>query len=467
MAFDVPTLGLVLLLVYTANAVLAVLLALSGRSFPGAWLWVVGQGLMALGALVMFQRPWMPVWTAVVIGNGAYISAFLLFFHAIWAFRFSRPFPRWLYLVLPVVLLSFWLVFDESFAERSRVFSVWGAAGAFSACVLLMWKVERQYRLANGVTALPFVLVGLASLVRLASNVGPDNVTETFYNQTGANALYMLGSILVSTVTLFGYSMMTGLRSQQVMNLKDEAIEARNRQLIESNRAKDLFVSVLAHDLRGPIGGAARYVRKHLLGKLTGLEAKHAEVETLAAALEKTNDFLEKLLWWGRSQLEAWSPVPAPVDLVQTFARAVDLVRPSAELKEIRIEVAPGPYPTPLADPESVQLIVGNLLSNAIKFSLPGRTVRVGVTEQSGLCRVEVDDEGVGMDEQTLERLFRIDEKLSTHGTTGERGSGMGLLLSQGLAERNRGGITLQSEPGRGTRAIVWLPTQELGPWSK
>jgi signal transduction histidine kinase len=398
----------------------------------------------------------------VIGGNGAYISALLLFAHAIWAFRFSRPFPRWLYLWIPLVLLSFWLVFDESFMERSAAFSAWGAIGSAGCCVLLMWKVERQNRLANGVTALPFVLVGLASLVRLASNVGPDDNTETFYNQTGANALYMLGSILVSTVTLFGYSMMTGLRNQRIMNHKDEVIEARNRRLIESSRAKDLFFSVLAHDLRGPIGGAARYVRKHLMGKMSGLEARHSEVETLASSLEKTYDFLEKLLWWGRSQLEDWSPVRVPVDLSQTFERAVGLVRPSAELKEIRLEVAPGPYPQPIADPESVQLIVGNLLANAIKFTLPGRTVRLSTTEESGLCRIEVVDEGVGMDAQTLERLFRIEDKLSTHGTSGERGSGMGLLLSQSLAERNGGGITLQSEPGKGTQATVWLPTQNL-----
>jgi len=462
MAFDIPTLGLVLLLVYTANAVLAALLAWSGRSFPGAWLWVVGQCLMALGALIMFRRPWIPVWVAVIAGNGAYISAILLFAHAIWAFRFSRPFHKWLYLLIPVILASFWLVFDESFVERSAAFSVWAFIGSAFCCGLLMWKVSRPSRLANGVTALPFVLVGIASLVRLASNVAPDDTTETFYNQTGANALYMLGSILVSTVTLFGYSMMTGLRSQRVMNFKDEEIEARNRRLIESNRAKDLFFSVLAHDLRGPIGGAARYVRKHLLGKMSGLEARHSEVETLASALEKTNDFLEKLLWWGRSQLEDWSPVRVPVDLAQTFERAVDIVRPAADTKEIRIEKAPGPYPQPLADPESVQLIVGNLLANAIKFSLPGRTVRLSAHEESGLCRIEVIDEGVGMDAQTLERLFRIEDKLSTHGTSGERGSGMGLLLSQSLAERNRGGITLHSEPGKGTQATVWLPTQNL-----
>jgi signal transduction histidine kinase len=62
------------------------------------------------------------------------------------------------------------------------------------------------------------------------------------------------------------------------------------------------------------------------------------------------------------------------------------------------------------------------------------------------------------MDASTLDRLFRIEDKLSTHGTSGERGSGMGLILSQSLAERNRGSIAMESSPGVGTTATLWLP---------
>jgi signal transduction histidine kinase len=192
---------------------------------------------------------------------------------------------------------------------------------------------------------------------------------------------------------------------------------------------------------------------------MTGLENKFTEVETLASALEKTNEFLEKLLWWSRAQLQDWVPEQVPIDLSRVLDQSLALVRSAAEMKEIAIHCDPLPYPRPLADPESVQLILGNLLSNAVKFSLPGRPIRVSVGTELDLCTISILDEGVGMDPATIDRLFRIEDKLTTHGTGGERGSGLGLILAQSLAERNNGGITIESLPGKGTKATLWLPT--------
>jgi signal transduction histidine kinase len=416
---------------------------------------------MALGAFLSFLRPWVSAWVPVVLGNSCYVVATLLFSHAIWKFRFRSPFPRGLYALVPLAVASLALVVGQSFEVRVEVFSVWIALGSLLAGGLLVWKLERPYWLAGGLTSVPFWVAGLATLLRLAANLAGPGGNPGLLSPSTANDLYMVGSILISPVTLFGYFMMAGLRAEQVVFQKDVEIEARNRKLVESSRAKDLFFSIIAHDLRGPIGGAARYVRKHLLGKMSGLEAKYTEVETLASALDKTNEFLEKLLWWSRAQLQDWSPSKTCLDLTRTIEQSVSLVQSTADLKEIRIEVDAGPHPPVLADPESVQLILGNLLSNAVKFSLPGRLVRVLVGVELGLVRLTVEDEGVGMDQKTQDRLFRIEDKLTTHGTSGERGSGLGLLLAQSLAERNGGGIVIESQPGVGTRATLWLPQAE------
>jgi len=458
MPLDVPTLGLNLLLVYLGNALLSGLMAGAGRSFPGAWLWVTAQSLLAVGALFMLLRPMMPLEWSVVAGNGAYTAAALVFSHAIWAFRFQRRFPLWLYAVIPVMVFSFAVVVNQPFFVRARLYSVWSTAAATFAATLLVWRVAPRFRVANLVTALPFFAIAAASAIRFALNTS-SAVAGDFGDQKGVNALFLMGAALTSTFTLFGYFMMAGIRAEQVLGQKDEEIEQRNRRLIESTRTKDLFFSVIAHDLRGPIGGAARYVRKHLLGKMSGLEAKYAEVETVAAALEKTHEFLEKLLWWSRAQGDDWAPDRVPVELGPLFEHAVGLIRSAADLKEISVDIDPPPYPVPIADHESVELIVNNLLGNAVKFSLPGRRVRLGADRVLGRCCIRVRDEGVGMDPATLDRLFRIEDKLSTHGTSGERGSGMGLILSQSLAARNGGGIEMVSAPGVGTTATLWLPT--------
>lgn len=463
MNLDLPTLVLILFLIYLANGVLSALMAWSGRIFEGAWLWVTGQGLLTLGALALFLRPWIPQVIPAVVEAGAQSLAFLVFSHSIWVFRFKVPFPRWIYgLMLPVLLSLVWAS-GQDLETQILIASAWGALTAFFAGTLPLWRFARPYRVASTLTALPFVAIGGGLVARAWISLGaPPTAGPAFLAE--ANGLYLLGAILMSTMTLFGYFMMTGVRAEQIVSSKDGEISARNRKLIESGRAKDLFFSIIAHDLRGPIGGAARYVRKHLLGKMTGLEGKYTEVETLASALEKTNEFLEKLLWWSRAQLADWVPERHEVDLVRTFDQTLALNRSAADLKEISLHVSPAPYPRPWADPESVQLILGNLVSNAVKFSLPGRQIHVFVVEEPGICRITVQDEGVGMDRKTIDRLFRIEDKLTSHGTSGERGSGMGLLLAQSLAERNEGGISIESEPGVGTRATLWLPTVPPGP---
>lgn len=460
MAIDLPTLSLAVFAVYLGNAFLSVLLAWSGRRSPGVWSWVGAQGLLALGTLLLLLRP-LPGgahWWGVVAGNGTYLASGVLFFRSIWAFRFDKPFPWPVYALVPGIFVTLGLVEGMPFSVRVAVVSAWATLTSFLPAYLLLRRMPRAYRVANSLTAMPFVLASAASLVRTCWSLMAVHGGDSLHDSVG-DELYFLGSLITSTMTLFGYFMMTGVRAEQHLRAQDEEIAARSQSLVESSRAKDLFFSIIAHDLRGPIGGAARYARKHLLGKMSGLEEKYNEMETLTSALEKTNEFLEKLLWWSRAQQQGWSPSASKLPLEGLFHQVVEMVRSAADAKEIRIDVQPGPYPVVVADPQSVQLILGNLLSNAVKFSLPGHRVWLAATLDHDQCRICVEDEGVGMDEATLDRLFKIEDKLTTHGTSGERGSGMGLLLVKSLAERNHGKVTMESAPGQGTKATLWLPS--------
>jgi len=443
---------------YVLNAIISCLLVVSGRTFPGAWLWVLGQSLLATGTISDALPSSVPSWIPLVFGNTAYSAACLSYSHSVWMFRFKQPFPAWLYCIIPLQLLSFVWAFYEPYIVRTQIFSVWMALGGLYTGGLLLWKVERRFSLSNALTAIPFVALGLVSVLRLIHF--HFFLTESqLASETGVTVWYVAGAILLSTITLFGYFMMTGIRSEQVLIHKDEQIEARNKKLMEAARSKDLFFAIVAHDLRAPIGGAARYVRKHLFGKMSGLEAKYTEVEILASSLEKTNDFLEKLLWWSKAQLADWVPPKAPLALEQIFSQSLSRIRPMAEVKLINISVSAPPYPAPCADVESVHLILGNLLSNAVKFSRNGSTIRIEVGMEASMCRIRVVDSGVGMDQATIDRLFKIEHKLSTIGTSNERGNGLGLILAQSLARRNNGNLLIESKPGVGTQASLWLPT--------
>ena len=446
----------ILFLSYGTNAILASLLAVAGRDFRGAWLWVAAQGLLALGTLGDALPPQVFPWIPLILGNSAYVASSLLYSHSVWVFRYTTRFSPWLYLIIPLQIVSFIGAFFQPYLVRALVFSLWMTLGPLITAGLLMWKVERRFWLSNTLTALPFLILGLASLGRVILLSILSYQGEVF-EASPMNVWYVGGAILLSTITLFGYFMMTGIKAVQIALQKDKEIETRNRKLIEAGRDKDLFFAIVAHDLRGPISGAARYARKHLFGKMTGLEAKYAEVETLTSSLEKTHEFLEKLLWWSRTQLEDWLPLKNKIHLSLCLSQALAQVHSLAELKRISINQDIPENLTVWGDPESVQLILSNLLSNAIKYSWPDQSIYISAREEGGQCRIILEDHGIGMDQQTLDRLFLIQDKLSSMGTSGERGSGMGLILSKSLAERNDGKISLESQPGKGTRASLWL----------
>ncbi len=450
-------LQIILCLTYLTNAGLSMFLAGSGRNFKGAWLWVIAQILMALGTVGDALPIQAPSWIPFIVGNSAYAAASVLYSHSVWVFRFKPRFPRWLYGMIALQVITFCAAFTQPYLTRTLVFSAWMSIGPLVTAALLLWKVERRFWFPNTLTALPFLFLGLASISRLIVLSILSNKNEVSYGSQ-QNIWYMAGAILLSTITLFGYFMMSWLQTVQVLSKKDKEIEARNAKLVEAGRSKDLFFAIVAHDLRGPIGGAARYVRKHLFANMSGLESKYAEVETLALSLDKTYEFLEKLLWWSRSQLEGWAPAKIEISLEQCLKHAVELIQSRSSLKNNTIRLAPPPYPRICADPESVQVILNNLLSNAVKYSQPGGEIRIGVREEAGYCRIDIEDEGVGMDQTTLDRLFRIEDKLSTLGTSQEMGNGLGLILAKSLAERNDGRITLESQLGSGTRASLVLP---------
>jgi len=450
-------LQILLCLTYVINAVLAGFLAGSGLSFRGAWLWVTAQSLMALGTIGDALPQAIPQWIPLVLGNSAYALSSLCYIHSIWVFRFKTKFtPAW-YCIGLLQVASFVWAYNRQYLDRAWVFSFWLSIGPLLTAIALLWKVQKGFRLANSMTALPFLLLGLASVSCLV-------VLQLFLNVDEPQAIadqniwYTAGAILLSTITLFGYFMMSWIQTLQILKVKDEAIETRNQKLQEANRTKDLFFAIIAHDIREPIGGAARYVRKHLSNRMFGPVGQATEVETLASSLERTHEYLEKLLWWSKTQLQDWCPEQKEIAAIGCVKHTIDLYRSRLELKNISIMIEGALDLALRVDPESVQLMLSNLVSNAIKYSQPKQAIIIRLDREDMFCRVCIEDQGIGMTKETLNRLFRIESKLSALGTMAEIGNGLGLILTQSLAGRNNCRIQLDSCLGEGTRATLWIP---------
>jgi signal transduction histidine kinase len=145
------------------------------------------------------------------------------------------------------------------------------------------------------------------------------------------------------------------------------------------------------------------------------------------------------------------------MDIRIPVKNALDLVSPSAASKNIEL-ISDVPSIAIMLDEDMIHTVLQNLLSNAIKYSLPGSTVRISADEHNGLFSLKIKDEGIGMDEETLQKLFQIGEGLTLPGTNGEKGTGLGLILSKEFVERHRGRILVESEKGKGSSFTIEIP---------
>ena len=138
----------------------------------------------------------------------------------------------------------------------------------------------------------------------------------------------------------------------------------------------------------------------------------------------------------------------------------VSLYKPTAELKEIRINNYLPILITAWGDKDMVGTILRNLVSNAIKFTFPNGAVSISGESNNTETIIRITDSGIGIPEKAIEKLFRIDSKYSTPGTQDEQGTGLGLILCKDFVDKHNGKIWVESINGEGATFIFTLPHQ-------
>ena len=113
------------------------------------------------------------------------------------------------------------------------------------------------------------------------------------------------------------------------------------------------------------------------------------------------------------------------------------------------------------ADEDCARTILSNLVSNAIKYTVRGGEVTLSSKPNGNFVEITVEDNGIGMAESTIEKLFSITEKVSGVGTEDELGTGLGLILCKELVEKNNGKIWIESELGKGSKVTFSLPKEK------
>ena len=247
---------------------------------------------------------------------------------------------------------------------------------------------------------------------------------------------------------------------QQQLEAKNTLLEKQVAQLQELNASKDKFISMISHDLQSPFSslrGLIQFTAENIGGY------NKTELENIMDLLGNSTDnlyaLIENLLTWSRIQRGVMEHYPQRVDIRDVAAENIDLFIQSAEDKKITLRNLIKEKTPAYADFNMVNSVLRNLFSNALKFTPSGGTVEVSARDDGAFVEVSVADTGIGIGNEHLAKLFRIDARYKRLGTAREKGTGLGLILCKEFVEKNGGKIWIESEVERGTTVKFTLPS--------
>jgi signal transduction histidine kinase/ligand-binding sensor domain-containing protein len=244
----------------------------------------------------------------------------------------------------------------------------------------------------------------------------------------------------------------------------EQIIRERTQELRESNQAKTKLFSVVAHDLRNISTGIVGWSSLLQESAETGNYDEVKEyIGYLHQASTQFSGFLKNFLDWARSQSESLIKRPEKIDPAILIDEAVSHEEPKAIAKHIEIIRKASSKHTIYADPDMISIVLRNLLHNAIKFTREGGIIEIETRKQDddNIC-ISIRDNGVGMEKATLEKLLSSDGYITKTGTSGEKGTGLGITLCKDFVQKNDGTIHIESEPGKGSTVFVTLPSAQI-----
>lgn len=245
----------------------------------------------------------------------------------------------------------------------------------------------------------------------------------------------------------------------EIKNAEDKILKY-TKELQYLNASKDKFFSIIAHDLKNPFVSLLGFSEILLedYNELTPEEINEY-VQNIFEVSKSSHQLLENLLQWSRAQTGRIEYCPVEINLYKIARESINLLKSPAHKKGINLICNIDESTNVFADPDMLQTIIRNLVTNAIKFTEKGDEVRVSnKLVNDDFLEVYVTDSGLGMDEETIKKLFRIDVHHTTKGTSDEVGTGLGLILCKEFVEKNGGKIHVESELGKGSRFIFTLP---------
>ena len=270
---------------------------------------------------------------------------------------------------------------------------------------------------------------------------------------------FKIGAVDYITKPYNSTELLARVKTHVDLKMKSDLIIRQNQMLAELNSSKDRFFSIIAHDLKNPLG-TFKQITRSLADDFDSFSIDERDyfLEEMKTHAEGIYALLENLLTWSSGQRGNLEFNPTDFNLFYIVQGTVNLLKPSADYKKIDILINFNQEITVKADLNMITTVIRNLISNSIKYTNHGGRIFIDATPENDYTLISIRDNGTGMTEDQISNLFKIDTNRSSYGTDGEKGTGLGLILCKEFIEKNGGKIWVESKVGIGTTFYCTIP---------
>ncbi len=376
------------------------------------------------------------------------ILAFLTTRKKIHCSRFTTVLPHFIFVFI-MVMGAVIAGFDQLITNAITPYLIVSLLSAIILIVSPLWSAI--YFLTSFLTLVVFI-----NLYQIDNDVILSNLVN------GLTAM-AIGWFL--SITLWRNQLLR-FRNDRIIAQQQSRLEEQNArlqqvadELSQANATKDKLFSIVSHDLKSPLANLEGLLKYYQTGDLS-LQEFNTMLPALYNQVFATGELLENLLNWSRGNLKGAVLQKETFNLSAVTDGILKLYSHSIREKQLEI-ISRLPQELNIsADKGMISLIMRNLISNAVKFSRPGGRITISHTPAGHLAEISVSDTGVGIPEERLASVF-TDINYTTQGTSGEKGSGLGLMLCREFAEANGGSITAESTPGKGSTFRFTVPVSQ------